>query len=52
MHLGRHMAPGAALVVRSTHGVRGFLYPVVDPKEIRHGGFDVLVVHSRAFGWT
>ena len=44
-HLGRHMAPGAALVVRSAHGARGFLYPVVDPEEIRRGGFDVLAVH-------
>jgi nicotianamine synthase len=39
------MAPGAALVVRSAHGARGFLYPVVDPEEIRRGGFDVLAVH-------
>ena len=44
-HLGRHMAPGAALVVRSAHGARAFLYPVVDPEEIRRGGFDVLAVH-------
>lgn len=44
-HLGRHMAPGAALVVRSAHGARGFLYPVVDPEEIRRGGFEVLTVH-------
>ncbi|CAN6186203.1 unnamed protein product [Urochloa humidicola] len=44
-HLGRHMAPGAALVVRSAHGARGFLYPVVDPEEIRRGGFNVLAVH-------
>jgi nicotianamine synthase len=44
-HLGRHMAPGAALVVRSAHGARGFLYPIVDPEEIRRGGFEVLAVH-------
>ncbi|CAN6206529.1 unnamed protein product [Urochloa humidicola] len=44
-HLGRHMGPGAALVVRSAHGARGFLYPVVDPEEIRRGGFEVLAVH-------
>nr|CAB3503286.1 unnamed protein product [Digitaria exilis] len=43
-HLGRHMAPGAALVVRSAHGARAFLYPVVDPDEIRRAGFDVLAV--------
>ncbi|CAN6297359.1 unnamed protein product [Urochloa humidicola] len=44
-HLGRHMAPGAALVVRSAHGARGFLYPVVDPEDIGHGGFEVLAVY-------
>jgi nicotianamine synthase len=44
-HLGRHMSPGAALVVRSAHGARGFLYPIVDPEEIRRGGFEVLAVH-------
>ncbi|GJN39736.1 hypothetical protein PR202_gb28872 [Eleusine coracana subsp. coracana] len=44
-HLGRHMAPGAALVVRSAHGARAFMYPVVDPEEVRRGGFDVLAVH-------
>jgi nicotianamine synthase len=43
-HLGRHMADGAALVVRSAHGARGFLYPIVDPEDIRCGGFDVLTV--------
>ena len=51
-HLGRHMAPGAALVVRSAHDARGFLYPVVDPEKIRRGDFDVLAVHSRALGRT
>jgi nicotianamine synthase len=51
-HLGRHMAPGAALVVRSAHDARGFLYPVVDLEETRGGGFDVLAVHSRALGRT
>ncbi|CAL4930642.1 unnamed protein product [Urochloa decumbens] len=44
-HLGRHMADGAALVVRSAHGARGFLYPIVDPEDIRRGGFDVLTVY-------
>jgi nicotianamine synthase len=44
-HLGRHMSPGAALVVRSAHGARGFLYPIVDPEEIQRGGFEVLAVH-------
>ncbi|KAJ1297462.1 hypothetical protein BS78_01G378300, partial [Paspalum vaginatum] len=44
-HLGTHMADGAALVVRSAHGARGFLYPIVDIEDIRRGGFDVLAVY-------
>jgi nicotianamine synthase len=44
-HLGRHMAPRAVLVVRSAHGARGFLYPVVDPEDIGRGGFEVLAVY-------
>jgi nicotianamine synthase len=44
-HLGEHMADGAALVVRSAHGARGFLCPVVDPADIWRGGFQVLAVH-------
>ncbi|KQK21996.2 probable nicotianamine synthase 2 [Brachypodium distachyon] len=43
-HLGAHMADGAALVVRSAHGARGFLYPVVDPEDLGRGGFEVLAV--------
>ncbi|CAN6303100.1 unnamed protein product [Urochloa humidicola] len=35
----------AALVVRSAHGARGFLYPVVDPEDIGRGGFEVLAVY-------
>jgi nicotianamine synthase len=38
------MADGAALVVRSAHGARGFLYPIVDPEDIGRGGFEVLAV--------
>jgi nicotianamine synthase len=50
-HLGRHMADGVALVVRSAHGARGFLYPIVDPQDTRRGGFDVLTVyHPEARG--
>ncbi|PNT66354.1 nicotianamine synthase 2 [Brachypodium distachyon] len=44
-HLGAHMADGAALVVRSAHGARGFLYPIVDPELITQGGFEVLAVY-------
>ncbi|VAI06456.1 unnamed protein product [Triticum turgidum subsp. durum] len=43
-HLGAHMADGSALVVRSAHGARGFLYPIVDPQDIGRGGFEVLAV--------
>jgi nicotianamine synthase len=43
-HLGQHMAPGAVLLLRSAHGARAFLYPVVEVEDLP--GFDVLsVVH-------
>lgn len=42
-HLAASMAPGAALVVRSAHGARGFLYPVVEMEDLE--GFEVLAVH-------
>ncbi|KAI0528956.1 hypothetical protein KFK09_001500 [Dendrobium nobile] len=42
-HLSRHMAPGAMLVVRSAHGARMFLYPVVEPADLK--GFEVLSVY-------
>lgn len=42
-HLARHMASGALLVVRSAHGARAFLYPVVDSDDLK--GFDVLSVY-------
>ena len=38
-HLGEHMADGTALLVRSAHGARGFLCPVVDPADVVRGGF-------------
>lgn len=42
-HLAKHMAPGALLMLRSAHGARAFLYPVVDPSnDLR--GFEVLSV--------
>ncbi|XP_052204735.1 nicotianamine synthase-like [Diospyros lotus] len=41
-HLGKFMAPGATLMLRSAHGARGFLYPVVDPSDLL--GFEVLSV--------
>ncbi|KAK7269429.1 hypothetical protein RIF29_22155 [Crotalaria pallida] len=41
-HLAKHMASGALLMVRSAHGARAFLYPVVDPSDLR--GFEVLSV--------
>lgn len=43
-HLRQHMAPGAVLLLRSAHGARAFLYPVVELNDLL--GFDVLsVVH-------
>nr|XP_010938261.1 nicotianamine synthase 3 [Elaeis guineensis] len=42
-HLARHMAPGAYLVLRSAHGARAFLYPVVEPGDLK--GFEVLSVY-------
>ncbi|KAL1826967.1 hypothetical protein ACET3Z_005379 [Daucus carota] len=41
-HLAKYMAPGAILMLRSAHGARGFLYPVIDPSDLR--GFEVLSV--------
>uniref|UniRef100_A0A0E0LAH9 Nicotianamine synthase n=1 Tax=Oryza punctata TaxID=4537 RepID=A0A0E0LAH9_ORYPU len=44
-HLGKHMAAGAVLAVRTAHGARAFLRPTVDPEAVRRGGFDVVAVH-------
>ncbi|KAB2005996.1 hypothetical protein E1A91_D11G317500v1 [Gossypium mustelinum] len=41
-HLAKYMNPGAVLMLRSAHGARGFLYPVVDPCDLR--GFQVLSI--------
>ncbi|KAI5658568.1 hypothetical protein M9H77_27361 [Catharanthus roseus] len=41
-HLGKNMANGAILMLRSAHGARAFLYPVVDVCDLR--GFEVLSV--------
>ncbi|GJZ23222.1 nicotianamine synthase, S-adenosyl-L-methionine-dependent methyltransferase [Tanacetum coccineum] len=41
-HLAKYMAPGAILMLRSAHGARAFLYPVVDPNALH--GFDVLSI--------
>ncbi|KAF3779749.1 Nicotianamine synthase [Nymphaea thermarum] len=42
-HLAKHMAPCSILMLRSAHGARAFLYPVVDPCELH--GFEVLSVY-------
>lgn len=42
-HLAKHMSPAAMLVVRSAHGARMFLYPVIEPADLK--GFEVLSVH-------
>ncbi|KAH6772560.1 nicotianamine synthase 3 [Perilla frutescens var. frutescens] len=39
-HLGQNMAPGAILMLRSAHGARAFLYPVVEPRHLQ--GFELL----------
>lgn len=41
-HLAKNMKLGSTLMVRSAHGARAFLYPVVDPDDLC--GFDVLSV--------
>lgn len=41
-HFAKYMAPGAILMLRSAHGARAFLYPVVDPNVLQ--GFDVLSI--------
>ncbi|KAG7030119.1 Nicotianamine synthase, partial [Cucurbita argyrosperma subsp. argyrosperma] len=43
-HLGKHMAPGAYLMLRSAHGARAFLYPVVDVRDVEASGFEILSV--------
>lgn len=42
-HLAKHMAPSAILMLRSAHGARAFLYPVIDPCDLR--GFEVLSIY-------
>ncbi|KAI8813877.1 Nicotianamine synthase, partial [Cladochytrium replicatum] len=44
--VGRNMADGAGLVVRSAHGDRGLLCPIVDPSDVIRGGFDILSVYD------
>ncbi|XP_071715990.1 nicotianamine synthase-like [Rutidosis leptorrhynchoides] len=41
-HLAKYMAPGSILMLRSAHGARAFLYPVIDIKDLV--GFEVLSV--------
>ncbi|KAI3880576.1 hypothetical protein MKX03_023101 [Papaver bracteatum] len=41
-HLAKYMAPGSLLMLRSAHGARGFLYPIVEPRDLP--GFEVLAV--------
>ncbi|CAK9141189.1 unnamed protein product [Ilex paraguariensis] len=41
-HLAKYMASGALLMLRSAHGARAFLYPVVDPCHLR--GFELLSI--------
>lgn len=41
-HLAKYMAPEAILMLRSAHGARAFLYPVVNPEDLQ--GFEVLSI--------
>ncbi|KAA8545250.1 hypothetical protein F0562_020034 [Nyssa sinensis] len=41
-HLAKYMKPGGLLMLRSAHGARCFLYPVIDPSDLQ--GFEVLSV--------
>ncbi|KAI3978118.1 hypothetical protein MKX01_012949 [Papaver californicum] len=41
-HLAKYMAPGSLLMLRSAHGARGFLYPILEPSDLP--GFEVLAV--------
>ncbi|XP_074304435.1 nicotianamine synthase-like [Silene latifolia] len=41
-HLANNMSPGSTLMVRSAHGARAFLYPVVEPEDLC--GFEVLSI--------
>ncbi|XP_022013708.1 probable nicotianamine synthase 4 [Helianthus annuus] len=40
--LAKFMAPGAIVMLRSAHGTRAFLYPVVDPYVLQ--GLDILTI--------
>ncbi|XP_021898859.1 nicotianamine synthase [Carica papaya] len=42
-HLAKFMAPGSILMLRSAHGARAFLYPIVETCDLR--GFEALSVH-------
>ncbi|XP_010458205.1 PREDICTED: nicotianamine synthase 3 [Camelina sativa] len=42
-HLQKHMDPGAVLMLRSAHGPRAFLYPIVEPCDLQ--GFEVLSIY-------
>ncbi|GAA0184757.1 hypothetical protein LIER_32045 [Lithospermum erythrorhizon] len=42
-HLANNMNPGAFLMMRSAHGARAFLYPVIEEEDLQ-GLFDVLTI--------
>ncbi|XP_010536772.1 PREDICTED: nicotianamine synthase 1 [Tarenaya hassleriana] len=42
-HLEKHMNPGAVLMLRSANGPRAFLYPIIDPSDLK--GFEVLTIY-------
>ncbi|GAA0168306.1 hypothetical protein LIER_23054 [Lithospermum erythrorhizon] len=42
-HLAKNMNPGAFLMMRSAHGARAFLYPVIEEEDLQ-GLFEVLTI--------
>ncbi|KAF8118594.1 hypothetical protein N665_0004s0075 [Sinapis alba] len=42
-HLEMHMAPGALLMLRSAHGLRAFIFQIIDPCDLK--GFEVLKIY-------
>lgn len=44
-HLSENMKPGALLILRSAHGARAFLYPVVKTNALTDAGFEILSIY-------
>jgi nicotianamine synthase len=44
-HLATNMRPGAALLLRSAHGARSFLYPVVEEEDLINRFTLLCIIH-------